>query len=186
MIDFPETLLTVDAPILDLIRKWEQIVPAEGWEKESIEQILRLAEMTDKLNAPKRLAYDFLTVPFEDDNHELLTIWYDIFEKEVRKEEYSIYDRVAAMELKSPSAHDAIDALEQQHRVLDLYFSLARKFQPEESTLDYIMDRKRDCSGRIMKVLERQGFKEKRCKSCGKILPWNHPYGICDRCWNPY
>ena len=186
VIDFPETLLTVDAPILDLIRKWEQIVPAEGWEKESIEQILRLAEMTDKLNAPKRLAYDFLTVPFEDDNHELLTIWYDIFEKEVRKEEYSIYDRVAAMELKSPSAHDAIDALEQQHRVLDLYFSLARKFQPEESTLDYIMDRKRDCSGRIMKVLERQGFKEKRCKSCGKILPWNHPYGICDRCWNPY
>ena len=106
VIDFPETLLTVDAPILDLIRKWEQIVPAEGWEKESIEQILRLAEMTDKLNAPKRLAYDFLTVPFEDDNHELLTIWYDIFEKEVRKEEYSIYDRVAAMELKSPSAHD--------------------------------------------------------------------------------
>ncbi|MEE1162134.1 MAG: hypothetical protein UHU21_00440, partial [Lachnospiraceae bacterium] len=67
-------------------------------------------------------AYDFLTVPFEDDNHELLTIWYDIFEKEVRKEEYSIYDRVAAIELKSPSAHDAIDALEQQHRVLDLYF----------------------------------------------------------------
>lgn len=186
VIDFPETLLTVDAPILDLIRKWEQVIPAEGWQKESVEQILRLAEMTDSLHAPKRLAYDFLTVPFEDENNELLDIWCDIFKLEVRGEQYSIYDRVAAMALKSPASADSIDALEQQHHVLDLYFALARKFQPEESTLDYIMDKKRDCSERIMKVLERQGFKEKRCKSCGRMLPWNHPYGICDRCWNPY
>ena len=186
VIDFPETLLTVDAPILDLIRKWEQVIPAEGWQKESVEQILRLAEMTDSLHAPKRLAYDFLTVPFEDDNNELLDIWYDIFKLEVRGEKYSIYDRVAAITLKNPASADSIDGLEQQHHVLDLYFALARKFQPEESTLDFIMDKKRDCSERIMKVLERQGFKEKRCKSCGKMLPWNYPYGICDRCWNPY
>ena len=183
VIDFPETLLTVDAPILDLIRKWEQVIPAEGWEKESVEQILRLAEMTDSLHAPKRLAYDFLTVPFEDDNNELLNIWMDIFKMEVRGEEYSIYDRVEAITLKSPASADSIDVLEQQHHVLDLYFALARKFQPEESTLDFIMEKKRDCSERIMKVLERQGFKEKRCKSCGKMLPWNHPYGICERCW---
>ena len=170
VIDFPETLLTVDASILDLIRKWEQVVPAEGWEKESIEQILRLAEMTENLKAPKRLAYDFLTIPFEDDNNELLEIWYDIFEKEVKGEKYSIYERVKAMVLKSPSAYDAIDGLEQQHRVLDLYFSLARKFQPQESTLDLIMEKKRACSERIMKVLEREGFKEKRCRSCGRML----------------
>ena len=183
VIDFPETLLTVDAPLLDLIRKWEQVVPAEGWQKESIEQNLRLAELTQDLNAPKRLAYDFLTVPFEDDDQDLLNIWLDIFEKEVRGEEYSIYDRVDAMILKNPDAADAIDGLEHQHRVLDLYFSLARKFQPVEDTLAFIMEKKRDCSARIMKVLERQGFKEKRCKSCGRMLPWNYPYGICSRCW---
>ncbi|MDO5133327.1 MAG: helicase-related protein [Eubacteriales bacterium] len=183
VIDFPETLLTVDATILDLIRKWEQVVPAEGWQKESVEQFLRLAEMTADLHAPKRLAYDFLTVPFEDENSELLNIWYDVYEKEVRGEPYSIYDLAAAVRLRSPVGVDAIDALEQQHRVLDLYFSLARKFQPQENTLEYIMDRKRDCSERIMKVLARQGFKEKRCKFCGKLLPWNHPYGICERCW---
>lgn len=183
VIDFPETLLTVDAPILDLIRKWEQVVPAKGWRKESVEQMRRLAEMTEGLNAPKRLAYDFLTVPFEDDNEELLDIWYQIFAKEAKGEAYSIYDRVAAIRLYKPSAEDAIDRLEQQHRVLDLYFSIARKFQPEESTLDYIMEQKRLCSERIMKVLETQGFKEKRCKNCGRMLPWNHPYGICERCF---
>ena len=112
VIDFPETLLTVDAPILDLIRKWEQVIPAEGWQKESVEQILRLAEMTDSLHAPKRLAYDFLTIPFEDDNNELLDIWYDIFKLEVRGEKYSIYDRVAAITLKNPASADSIDALE--------------------------------------------------------------------------
>lgn len=183
VIDFPETLLTVDASILDLIRKWEEVVPAEGWQKESIEQMRRLAEMTQGLNAPKRLAYDFLTIPFEDDNGELLDIWQNIFVKEVRGEEYSIYDLVDSMELKKPSKANAIDMLEQQHRVLDLYFNLARKFQPLESTLDLIMEKKRACSERIMKVLETCGFKEKRCKSCGKALPWNHPYGLCTKCY---
>jgi hypothetical protein len=74
------------------------------------------------------------------------------------------------------------DMLEQQHRILDLYFNLARKFQPLESTLKLIMEKKRICSERIMKVLETRGFKERRCKSCGRPLPWNHPYGLCTKC----
>ena len=158
-------------------------MPAEGWQKESIEQMRRLADMTAKLNAPKKLAYDFLTIPFEDDNGELLDIWYKIFVKEVRGEEYSIYDMVDSMELRKPSTTNAIDGLEQQHRMLDLYYNLARKFQPLESTLELIMEKKRVCSERIMKVLETRGFKERRCKSCGKELPWNHPYGLCAKCY---
>ena len=182
VIDFPETLLTVDAPILDLIKKWEEVVPAEGWQKESISQMRRLAEMTKDLDAPKRLSYDFLAIPFEEDNGELLDIWYDTYVKEVRGEEYSIYDLVDSLKLKKPSSADAIDMLEQQHRILDLYFNLARKFQPLESTLKLIMEKKRICSERIMKVLETRGFKERRCKSCGRPLPWNHPYGLCTKC----
>ena len=183
VIDFPETLLTVDAPILDLIKKWEEVVPAEGWQKESIVQMRRLAELTKDLAAPKKLAYDFLTIPFEEDNGALYDIWYKVFVKEVRGEEYSIYDLVDSMKLERPSSADAIDTLEQQHRILDLYFNLARKFQPLESTLKLIMEKKRICSGRIMKVLETRGFKERRCKSCGKPLPWNHPYGLCTKCY---
>ena len=183
VIDFPESLLAVDAPILDLIKKWEQVIPAEGWYKESIEQMRCLAEFTKDLGAPKKLAYDFLTIPFEEENGALLDIWYRIFLKEVRGEEYSIYDQVNAIAIKKPSSADAIDALEQQHRILDLYFNLARKFQPLESTLQLIMEKKRICSGRIMKVLETRGFKERRCRFCGKMLPWNHPYGICEKCY---
>ena len=184
VIDFPETLLTVDASILDLIKKWEQVIPAKGWCKESVEHMHRMAEMTEDLNAPKHLAYDFLTIPFEDENGELLQIWLDIYEKEVKGKEYSIFDQAAAVVLKSPSAADAIDALEQQHRVLDLYYALARKFQPLESTLEFIMEKKRICSERIMKVLAKRGFREKRCRICGRPLPWNHPYGMCSRCWD--
>ena len=182
VIDFPETLLTVDAPILDLIRKWEEVVPAEGWQKESISQMRHLAELTKDLEASKRLAYDFLTIPFEEDNGALLDIWYETFANEVRGAEYSIYDLVDSMVLKKPSTADAIDALEQQHRILDLYFNLARKFQPLESTLNLIMEKKRICSKRIIKVLETRGFKERRCRSCRKLLPWNHPYGLCPKC----
>lgn len=182
VIDFPETLLTVDAPILELIKKWEKVVPAQGWQKESISQMRHLAEMTKDLNAPKRLSYDFLTIPFEEDNGALLDIWFRTFVHEVRREEYSIYDLVDQLQLKKPSTADAIDMLEQQHRILDLYFNLARKFQPLESTLKLIMEKKRICSEKITKLLETRGFKERRCKSCGRPLPWNHPYGLCTKC----
>ena len=182
VIDFPETLLTVDAPILDLIKQWEEVVPAEGWQKESIVKMRRLARLTKDLEAPKRLAYDFLTVPFDDKNKKLLEIWQEIFEKEVRGEEYSIRDRVEAMDLEQPLTADAIDILEQEHKVLDLYFNLARKFQPFESTLDMIMDKKRICSDRITKILEKRGFKERFCSKCGKPLPWNNAKSTCADC----
>lgn len=47
---------------------------------------------------------------------------------------------------------EAIDFLEHQHRITDLYYNLARKFQPGESTLKYILKKKRICSERIINI----------------------------------
>lgn len=182
VIDFPETLLSVDAPLLELIRKWEEVVPASGWRKESVDRMRALAQETRKLKAPKQLAYDFLTIPFDEKDRTLYAIWLKAFEKEVRGEAQSFCGLADAMTLAAASGPDAIDILEKQHRILDLYYNLARKFQPLETTLELIMEKKRICSERIMKVLETKGFQERRCRICGRSLSWNYPYGLCGKC----
>ena len=182
VIGFPESLLSIDATMVELIGKWTQVVPAEGWEKESIEQMLRLAEMVSKYHAPKKLEYDFLTIPFDDDEEVLLDIWYRTFVMEVREIPYSIREEVSSIAIARVGDHDSIGTLERQHRILDLYFNLARKFQPEQETLDLIMEKKRICSERIMKILEKQKLSGKKCRMCGRELPWNYPYGVCEKC----
>ena len=183
VIGFPEILIGIDATMVEIIRKWVQIVPGSGWKKESVEQMLRLAVATEELHAPKKLEYDFLTIPFDDENEDLLAIWYDFFKKETDREEYDIYQIVEQIDIEESSGNGALATLERQHAALDLYFNIARKFQPSERTFELIMEKKRVCSERIMKILEKQKLRGKTCRCCGRELPWNYPFGICERCY---
>jgi len=145
--------------------------------------MLRLAVATEELHAPKKLEYDFLTIPFDDENEDLLAIWYDFFKKETDGEEYDIYQIVEQIDIEESSGNGALATLERQHAALDLYFNIARKFQPSERTFELIMEKKRVCSERIMKILEKQKLRGKTCRCCGRELPWNYPFGICERCY---
>ncbi|MBR7046459.1 MAG: hypothetical protein IKI23_12525, partial [Lachnospiraceae bacterium] len=183
VIGFPETILSVDASILELIRKWKEVSPLKGWRKASTERMYALAEMTEKLKAKRELAYAFLTVPFDEKNGELLQIWLSVFEKEVRGKNYSICGMAEAMPDAVPSCGDTLSELEQEYRVLDLYYHLARKFQPLERTLSLIMDKRRKCSEAIMRILDERAYQKRRCRSCGRELPWDYRYGLCQSCY---
>lgn len=183
VIGFPETILSVDASILDLIRKWKEINPLNGWKKASTERMYALAEMTEKLKAKRDLAYAFLTVPFDEKNGELLQIWLSVFAKEVRRKSYSICGMAEDRPDVVPSGGYALSELEQEYRVLDLYYHLARKFQPMEGTLSLITEKRRKCSEAIMRALDERAYQTRRCRSCGRELPWDHQYGLCQSCY---
>lgn len=183
VIGFPEALISIDATMVDLIRKWIQIVPNEGWKKESAEQMLRLARMVEDLHAPKKLEYDFLTIPFDDENEELLGIWYGFFVKEAAGKDYDVGRLAENMLILDGKGSGALKGLEQQYMVLDLYYNIARKFRPSEAASALIMDKKRTCSERITRILEKQKLKGKTCSCCGRSLPWNYPYGMCEGCY---
>ena len=183
VIGFPEALISIDATMVDLIRKWIQIVPNEGWKKESAEQMLRLARMVEDLHAPKKLEYDFLTIPFDDENEELLGIWYGFFAKEAAGKDYDVGRLAENMLILDGKSSGVLKGLEQQYMVLDLYYNIARKFRPSEAASALIMDKKRICSERITRILEKQKLKGKTCSCCGRSLPWNYPYGMCEGCY---
>lgn len=182
MIGFPESLLPIDATMVELIRKWIQVVPADGWEKESVEQMLRLAILIEGYKAPKKISYDFLTIPFDDEDPDLLNIWLDAFAKIVKGKDYDLYHKTEEMHIAEVTASESIAGLEKQHKKLDLYFNLARKFQPQQKTLELIMEKKKECSTQIMNALKKYGLKGRRCRFCGRSLSWNYPYGMCQKC----
>ena len=35
----------------------------------------------------------------------------------------------------------------------------------------------------IIRILDKQRFQGRRCRICGKKLPWNFEYDICDYCY---
>ena len=44
--------------------------------------------------------------------------------------------------------------------------------------------RKNEISARIMELLSRQRLSMKKCRICGKELPFRHKYGVCEECFN--
>ena len=182
VIGFPETILTVKASILDLIRKWEEIPSRDGWRKASTKRLHDLAEMTKQLRASRDLAYAFLTVPFDEENPVLLHIWLTVFAREAKGDFYSIRQMADALGEGNTSGA-SLDELEERYRVLDLYYHLARKFQPLESTLSMITEKRNRCSEAIMQILDKRAYQKRRCRSCGRELPWDYEYGLCQSCY---
>ena len=80
-----------------------------------------------------------------------------------------------------------LDRLEGDYRLCDLCYNYARRFlENPDSLLREIQQRKDLISSGIIHVLSTQKLPGRRCKTCGRNLPWNWPYTICDRCYSAF
>ena len=69
------------------------------------------------------------------------------------------------------------------HRLLDFLFAYATEFG-EDDAARVAMEKKHEISEKIMRILANGNCSRRQCRLCGKTLSWNHPYGICDHCYN--
>jgi ATP-dependent RNA helicase SUPV3L1/SUV3 len=77
-----------------------------------------------------------------------------------------------------------LDRLEGDYRMCDLCYNYARRFlENPDPVLRTIQQRKDLISSGIIHVLSTQKLPGRKCRQCGKRLPWNWPYAICDHCW---
>ena len=58
--------------------------------------------------------------------------------------------------------------------------ALLEKYTEKEQLLEY----KRKLSDKISDILAKQKLPGRTCKDCGRPIPWNYPYGICQSCYN--
>ena len=74
-----------------------------------------------------------------------------------------------------------LDKLESDYRLCDLCYNYARRFLDNpEKLLEAIQLRKDLISEGITHILSTQKLLIRSCEKCGRRLPWNWPYKICE------
>lgn len=75
----------------------------------------------------------------------------------------------------------SLNEMEQAYKICDLLYQYNTRFEHPEDT-EEILNIKKELSKRILKELSSNGLKPRLCKYCGRELPWNYPYGMCQEC----
>lgn len=179
-IGFPEVLLSIDAPLSELMHQWDELTPKEGFHKEDLRQELALAEELEKICGDRNLIYRFCMMPFNAENEALHDRWKKHFINEMNGTFEAFDDRGIEI-CETIHDSDELRSMEEAYEICDLDFYYYRVFR-HDSELPVIQATKNEISKAIIRFLSEQHLSPKRCRNCGRILPWNFPYNICDRC----
>jgi ATP-dependent RNA helicase SUPV3L1/SUV3 len=179
---FPESLLTLDSPLIDILKLWKEIACLDTFRKANIEKEILLCKLLDDSNIkiPKREMLSRIQIPFNHEDQGLLALWLNLIIEEHE-------NRLDLQKYILPKGNfaDKIQDLEGKYKECDLIFSFARTLGSNDQILERIMDAKREISDMIIaKLKENKKNNGKKCKSCRKPLPFGFPHGYCDKCYN--
>ena len=180
VIAFPESLLGVDAPLSEIIERWGQLEIKPGYTRADSGRMLKLCRMIEPLSEDKSFLYDCISMTFDEEETELLSVWRVMCAKEAAGEVYDVEN--ALPDGKKIEDSDNMNELEEAFRLCDLLFGYCEKFDHTEWR-EEIMHRKNRISAKMTEILARQSLHGRRCAACGKAMPWNVPYGLCERCY---
>ena len=120
-----------------------------------------------------------ITLPFDPENETLRAIW-DRMVKQEAKGEHLRFSTVRSWNFFDADTN-SLDALELYHKICDLCYAYADRFGVQED-IEEIQQKKEQYSLKIMELLKKTKMKRKTCRECGKVLPWNYPYPMCQSC----
>ena len=180
VISFPESLLDIDASLLDLLKRWAEIPVHEGYMRENPQRAIRLTEIAGEWSKDKYFLYQCITIPFDEKDNRLLSLWREMVQLEAYGETLPFDEYIPYVPKRRQTADD-LEKLTQSYARCDLLYSYADKFHHTEAIPD-IMEAKRYLSTAIMHVLAKEKLRSRRCRMCGREIPWNYPHAVCERC----
>ena len=179
-IGFPYSLTGIDGPISQLMSKWGEISPKSGFEHADLSVEIALAEELERETNDKDLVYRFVMIPFDEKNETLKALWLSLF----RDEKAGRLNRYMDYMPPGPDPDTPLDILEVRFKECDMLYHYIEAFtEGRIDDLRAVLMRKNDISARIMELLSRQRLSMKRCRICGKELPFRHKFGICEDCF---
>ncbi len=187
VIRFPESLLGLPLPLTEIINRWISMKDKGYFSKASTMRMNSLASRMETRNSDKHLLYEFLCIPFDETDPLLLSEWKAMYHAEASHEHYNILSVLP--EYRDPEACriTMLDKLEEDYTLCDLYYNYARRFlEDPEKLLEEIQLRKDLISSGIIHILSTQKLLARTCRKCGRHLPWNWPYTVCDHCHKTY
>lgn len=180
VLSFPESLLGIDVPLSKAMERWVDWEIGGFYEKEEIEEELKLVTMIEEPGADKKLLYDLATIPFDTDHLRALDVWHDMARCELEGIGYDTDDELESV--RSTYQDADMSEAEEAYKVCDLLYYYNEKFGNESKNAE-ILAVKKEISGKIIELLESHELQERTCKVCGRLLKWNHPYSVCERCF---
>ena len=187
VIRFPESLLGLPLSLTETLNQWISMKDKSYFSKASTMRMMSLAVRMETRNTDKRLLYDFLCIPFDEEDPKLLEEWKAMYHAECLGRRFDV--EAILPEFRDPESCTVamLDRLEGDYRLCDLCYNYARRFlENADRLLGDIQQRKDLISSGIIHVLSTQKLPGRRCKTCGRSLPWNWPYTICDRCYSQF
>ena len=183
MISFQEQLIGIEGSLSSILKKWNEMPAVQGYEKADCTREIVLSEKLEEYGeADKRTIYSFITIPFDEKNERLKTAWRSLYRTYKAGRDFVISEyRVYKISEKAEYNAKDMPYLEEDSKVCDLLYFFAERFGYGEQAKQ-IMQIKQSISKAIMQILTTQKLRGRSCKYCGKILPWNYPYGMCQKC----
>ena len=181
VIDFPESLLSIPASLSDILEKWDQVRIRPGYVRADTKRLISLCSMIRDLSRDKEFLYRCITLTFDEEDRFLLGHWKLMCATEARHRVYPVRKYMPSEKLLTDISGN-LDELEREFRLCDLLYSYCDRFRHPEYLEELVQIRNR-ISGHILKTLAQKKLRPRRCRYCGKKLPWNHPYSMCERCF---
>ena len=177
-LEFPETLLSIDEKLSDTLVIWSHIPDKGVFEKSDTTRALLLCRYLEDFDFTKEQMLKFINIPFDDRNASLMAIWRELIKQ------YSNDIICVEKYLKNVDYSYGLEALESSYKELDLLFSFLKSIDSDDEELfNTVNQKKEEISSKLIIELKKRKNVFKSCKRCGRQIPWNHAYGICDKCY---
>jgi ATP-dependent RNA helicase SUPV3L1/SUV3 len=177
---FPQVLLSMDAPLDVILTLWHDVRPSEPFEKINIDDMLFLYREAYRMRMfiadfdDKYVLYRMITCPIDIKDPEVVRLW----------GEYCM-NYTADISLEKPRRHSRYQGLmrlESYYKKLDLYYQLSTRLG-KLIDMEWLEDEREKTQDEIMQLLLQDKHEYiLRCKYCGRILPVDSPYRMCEKC----
>ena len=181
VIGFPTSLLSIDAPVSEILTKWKDIPPREGYRIMKCDDEIELALELEAQTSDKQLIYDFITIPVDIRQMELMDLWRDLADLTISRRPIDFYDLRPTVNFRDYSAQN-MERLELAYKECDLLYAYFRKFgyiQYLEPTMRF----KDQIASTIIIILKKENYSRKTCRRCGRPLSFLSSSNLCDRCF---
>jgi len=156
---------------------WEKFESPKGTKKVSLSEERMLYEKIAGTEIEAKLSlmdlYGFLHLPFSENEPMLVKQWED-----------TMYRIVQGRELAEPVVKEgSLEELELSYKAIGLH--LLFLYRLDKRTEAIYWERLRlEISDKVQERLKTDIKKfVKKCRNCGKKMPWDHPFPTCDACY---
>lgn len=178
-IQLPKTLINLDIKLSDIIYNWCKIPDNGVFEKSDMEHDMKLCKILEaNIDLPKETMLDLISIPFDEKFQELEDLWFNLVMCHFKDG-----DIFTEMELPEFNEKSDLEWLELTYKKFDLYYSFARTIHYNKNDFISIISKlKEEVAIYIMQNLQTKEI-HRQCRICGRAIPWDHPYSICEKCY---